>query len=253
MSSDGPSGKFQAAMGLLWDTPKPGSRGPKPSRSREDLLDAAIGLADREGLEAVSMQRLAQELKFTKMAVYRYVPGRAELIALMADRALGVPPELNAGEGWRSQIEAWSLAVFHVFLRHPWGLQATTGPRAIGPNEAEWTELALAILARTGLSGADRFDVLAVAVGHLRSMAQQIAAWKGRIDNLESEMAEAYGLILRGREARFPELSRTVADAFDPAQMTNGLTFGLNCIFDGVEAGLAKRKKPAGKPRRPQA
>jgi len=237
-------------MALLWDTPKQGSRGPKPSRSLEDVLDAAIGVADRDGLEAVSMQRLAQELKFTKMAVYRYVPGRAELIALMADRALGVPPKLSAGEGWRDQIEAWALAVFHVFIRHPWGLQATTGPRAIGPNEAEWTELALAILAKTGLNGADRFDVLAVAVGHLRSMAQQVAAWKGRVDTLESEMAEAYGLMLRGREARFPELSRTVADAFDPAQMTSGLTFGLNCIFDGVEAGLAKRKRPAGKRRK---
>lgn len=247
-SSDQPD----AAVELLWGSPKSPTRGPKRTHSLKHLLDAAIGIADREGLQAVSMQRLAQELKFTKMAVYRYVPGRAELIALMTDRALGAPPNLGGGVGWRGQVEAWSLAVFEVFLRHPWGLQATAGPRVIGPNEAAWTELALTVLDKTGLSGSDRVDVLAVTAGHLRSMAQHAAAWQGRHETMESEMSAAYARALQGRETSFPELSRAVTESLDPVQQSNGLSFGLNCIFDGVEVRVANLKRAAGKRRKPK-
>jgi hypothetical protein len=94
-----------------------------------------------------------------------------------AMQRLGIPPKLGKGEGWRSQIEAWSL--------WPCSRCSFGGPRPVS-------------MARTGST------CWRLAVGHLRSIAQQIAA-------------------------------------------CNGLTFGLNCIFNGVEARLAKRKGPAAK------
>src|SRR5260370_24510413 len=191
------SAPVRAMVELLWSGPKPRSRGPKPSRSVEHLLDAAIGIADREGLAAVSMQRIAQEVKFRKMAIYRYVPGRSELIALMTDRALGSPPAISVGGIWRQRIEAWAVALFKTFLKHPWGLEATIGPRIIGPNEANWIEQALGILSGTGLNGADRLDVLAVAVGPLRSIAQQAAASKGGAETLAITLSHALTLVLR--------------------------------------------------------
>jgi AcrR family transcriptional regulator len=229
----------EAALALLWGEPRKRTRGPRPAHSLEDVLDKAIGIADREGLGAVSMQRLADEMKFTKMAVYRYVPGRTELVALMTDRALGRPPTTIDCGGWRDRIEAWALAVFRVFLRHPWGLQATTGDRVIGPNEARWTEVALGILAETGLDGGDRLDLLAVTAGHMRSIAQHAAAWGG-LEVLEAEMQDMFGLMLKGREENFPELTRAIAESRDSVNENNGLSFGLNCIFDGVEARIAR-------------
>jgi AcrR family transcriptional regulator len=228
----------EAALALLWGEPRKRTRGPKPAHSLEDILDKAIGIADREGLRAVSMQRLADEMMFTKMAVYRYVPGRTELLALMTDRALGPPPTISPGR-WRDRIEAWALAVFTVFLKHPWGLQTTTGDRVIGPNEARWTEVALGILAETGLDGGDRLDILAVTAGHMRSIAQHAAAWGG-LEKLEREMQDMFGLMLRGREEKFPELTKSIAESRNSANENNGLTFGLNCIFDGVEARVAR-------------
>ena len=76
---------------VLWGPPRTQTRGPKPTHTLAEVLDAAIGVADREGLRAISMQRVAAELGLTKMALYRYVPGRAELIALMT-------------EGWRCPV-----------------------------------------------------------------------------------------------------------------------------------------------------
>jgi AcrR family transcriptional regulator len=241
-SDDRSPSAFDAMIGLLWGGPKPRSRGPKPAHTLDDLLDTAIALADKEGLEAVSMQRVAEQMHFTKMAVYRYVPGRPELVALMTDRALGLPPGDMLAGTWRSRIEAWALAVFEVFLRHPWGVQATMGPRVIGPNETAWMELGLAGLAESGLSGGERLDVLGVTAGHLRSIAQLAAAWGGGAERLESETNSAFAVMLRGREAHYPELARAISESRNLSGENNGLTFGLNCIFDGIEARLARRQ-----------
>src|ERR1700759_3627771 len=81
-----------SALDLLWGTPARPRRGPKPSLPRERIVTAAIALADAEGLASLSMQHLAEQLGCAKMALYRYVPGKAELVALMIDEAIGEPP-----------------------------------------------------------------------------------------------------------------------------------------------------------------
>ena len=60
--------------------PRP-TRGPKPALTLGQIADAAIAVADAEGLAAVSMQRVAADLGYTKMSLYRYLPGKAELVA----------------------------------------------------------------------------------------------------------------------------------------------------------------------------
>jgi AcrR family transcriptional regulator len=214
---------------MLWAQPRARSRGPKPAQTLAAVVDAAIGLADRKGLAAVTMQRVAQALGLTKMALYRYVPGRPELIAAMVDRAMGPPPALDAASGWRKGLETWALAAFQLFVAHPWGLEATAGVRVMGPREAAWAEAGLALLADTPLNGADRLDVLAVVMGHMRSMAQQGA---GQVDAAEQILTAG----VRTDPARFPHLARAAADIARDGG--SGLSFGLACIFDGIAVRL---------------
>jgi AcrR family transcriptional regulator len=94
---------------LLWRPRTDGSRGPKPALTLDGIADAAITVADAEGLAAVSMQRVAADLGFTKMALYRYLPGKAELVALMVERALGGPPDLT-GQAWRTRYSRRTCA-----------------------------------------------------------------------------------------------------------------------------------------------
>ena len=77
---------------LLWGLQERPRRGPKPGLSLERIVDAAIGLADAGGLAAVSMARVAAELGFTTMSLYRYVPTKDDLLELMVDAASGLPP-----------------------------------------------------------------------------------------------------------------------------------------------------------------
>src|SRR6185437_14930229 len=113
--------------------PRP-TRGPKPALTLDQIAEAGIAIADAEGLAAVSMQRVAADLGYTKMALYRYVPGKAELVAAMLERYMGEPPELPA-TGWRAALTAWAEALLARFEGHAWSLEATTGRRAVGPHE----------------------------------------------------------------------------------------------------------------------
>src|SRR5690606_22218840 len=119
------------AVALLWPDQARPKRGPKPRISLDLIVDGAIELADREGLDAVSMQRIADGLGVTKMSLYRYAPGKAELLALMLDRAFGPAPELAAPElagdqlageasGWRQGLRSWALAMHAALAAHPW-------------------------------------------------------------------------------------------------------------------------------------
>src|SRR3954453_12429425 len=117
---------------FLWGGRTQPTRGPKPALSLDGIADAAIAVADAEGLAAVSMQRVAADLGYTKMSLYRYVPGKAELVAAMLERAIGEPPE-TTGE-WRPALREWAENLLAAYAAHAWSLAATTGRRPIGPN-----------------------------------------------------------------------------------------------------------------------
>ena len=93
MTTDGSarsgSGDLSRSLELLWGTREPATRGPKAELSLERIVDAAVALADREGLGALSMRRVATELGVGTMSLYRHVPGKGELLDLMLDRVGG--------------------------------------------------------------------------------------------------------------------------------------------------------------------
>ncbi|MFD8548416.1 TetR/AcrR family transcriptional regulator [Streptomyces sp. NPDC059649] len=230
-------GDQAGSVELLWGGRERPSRGPRPALSLERITRTAIALADVGGLGAVSMQRVAGELDFTKMSLYRYVPGKNELVALMIDSAMGEPPTLP--EGWRNGLRAWADALSAAYRRHPWLLGAATGPRVMGPNELGWTETAVAALADTGLSGGEQLDAVVVVSGHVRALAQVAASMglgSARATEPEQVMSAALNELLVGRADRYPAvaaaLSATEADA---AARDRADEFGLERILDGLE------------------
>ena len=270
-----------SALDLLWSAPARPRRGPKPSLSRERIVTAAIALADAEGLASLSMQHLAEQLGCAKMALYRYVPGKAELVALMIDEAIGEPPapgssgtsraagtdeasgvdeaaesggaDEAAGSGrtdevtepngaseadWRVVLRAWATTIFGRYRAHPWSIEATTGARPNGPHEMAWLERALAALAGTGLTGAERLDAVVLLNGHVRSLVQ--VAPPGQED-LEQEMARQALVALSAHAARFPQVMAAFSDGPGPGGRDNALEFGIDRILDGLAVLIAER------------
>lgn len=223
---------------FLWGERAQPTRGPKPALSLERIADAAIAVADSEGLPAVSMQRVAAELGKTKMSLYRYLPGKAELVALMVERAIGAPPTLRA-HAWRAALTEWSEQLFAAYLRHPWSVDATIRRRPLGPHELGWMECALAALGSdSGFTGAERLDAVAVLAGHARMLAQQAAA---RLD--EDAMYSAMGAVLTLHSERFPQLTAAMRETTVEGGRNQAFTFGLERILDGLAALIDRRAR----------
>ena len=220
---------------FLWGGRAEPTRGPKPALNLARIADAAIAIADAEGLAAVSMQRVAADLGFTKMSLYRYLPGKAELVALMVERGIGEPPVLDATD-WPAGLKEWSHRLLARYLPHPWALAATVGRRPVGPNELGWLECAVALLAGTGLTGGEQLDTVAVLAGQVRMIAQQAAASRAPAAEFGTAIADV--LVRHGE--RFPALAATMADAAGGRDAA--FDFGLDRILAGLRALIDERR-----------
>ncbi|MFI8962453.1 TetR/AcrR family transcriptional regulator [Streptomyces sp. NPDC053493] len=235
-------GEHAEVVRLLWGPhPKP-ARGPRPALDLDRIARAGIEIADAEGLAGVSMQRVAAQLDVTKMALYRYVPGKAELVALMVDTAIGPCPATKARHGgWREQLEEWAGRLLDVFRQHPWALDATVGPRVMGPGELSWLEHAVSALDSTGLSGAERMDAAVLLVGHVRGITQQTRA-AGPAGNPEAQLGSILGDLMQAHGERFPALTAALASAARSDEQDQAWDFGLQRILDGLAVLVDQRR-----------
>ncbi|WP_174567732.1 TetR/AcrR family transcriptional regulator [Nocardia altamirensis] len=243
---------------LLWGTQPRPKRGPKPALSLAGIVAEAIAIADAEGLTNLSMQRLAERLGFTKMSLYRYVPGKEQLTALMLDAAMGTPPDTTAvqqdssEEGWRSGLRLWAETIFAQYMAHPWAIELTTGRRPFGPNELGWTESALVALADTGLTGSERLDTIVLLNGHAHSLAQQLHSLGGEQPALE--FAEQFTEMMTEAGDRFPAVRAAFAEEAAAAQApppsggpNDALNFGIDRVLDGLGVLIARRASAGGR------
>lgn len=233
------SGGNQTHMiALLWGQRYQSSRGPRPALSVDRIARTAVGIADADGLAAVSMQRVAAELDFTKMALYRYLASKDELLAVMIDAAIGPAPVLRRVPGWRPRIEEWARQMRATWQRHPWLQEATVAPRVMGPNEVGWCESAFEALSASGLTPDGQRDAVVTLLGHVRSFHSTMSAgshlW-GDDGPVSRQLQQA----LEQDERRFPTLLAAVRSTAGPAD-DDAWRFGLRCILDGLAMRIAE-------------
>lgn len=230
---------------LLWNTAPRSRPGPKAALTTDGIARAAIAIADAEGLAAVSMKRIADRFGFTTMSLYRYVPGKSELVDLMFDTAMGSAPDLDVVPGgWRPKLEVWAREIWSLVLEHPWALEVLTRLRLPGPNELSWMECGVRALGETGLTGAALLDALFVIVGQVRIAAQYAVVVPQTRNGMTTEQwAAGLGALLHEHGGEFPAvMTATSAGAFDHAG--DGLAFGLRCVLDGIDLLAAERASP---------
>ncbi|MGC4813393.1 TetR/AcrR family transcriptional regulator [Micromonospora sp. DT228] len=236
---------IENAWGLRDRPPK----GPRPGMSVPAIVDAAVRVADADGLTAVSMSRVAKELGAATMALYRYVGSKDELLMLMVDVGYGPSPgPPPPGIDWRAGLTRWAWAEHDVLRQRSWLLHVPiTGP-PITPQQLGWMEDGLRCLDGLTLAESEKMSVLLLLTGYVRNEAtltSQVAEGSRATGVEPSEMMPAYGrLVARLIDpARFPALHRVLAAGVldqddDP---DDEFTFGLDRILDGVEALIQRR------------
>ncbi|GIG20833.1 hypothetical protein Cch01nite_15570 [Cellulomonas chitinilytica] len=238
--------RLPADVAVLWRTPEPARRGPRPGLTLEQIADAAIALADAEGIGAVSMARLAESLGFTTMSLYRYVASKDEVLALMTDRAGGRAPSVGPEVGdWRARLELLVALSQPVLRAHPWMAQTTSVLHTLGPNRLTWMEAMLAALDDVPLTEAEKLLAVGALSSHMLEELRLVAAMTERARATTDEVA-AMGDVIRMLADRgtHPALLRAVdGGAFDEAPVADDeetLGFGTVLLLDGIEQLIAR-------------
>jgi AcrR family transcriptional regulator len=252
--------QLPAGLDLLWGRRGAGKRGPRPGLSADAIVDAAIRLADAEGLEGVSMARVAAELGFTTMSLYRYVSSKEELLQLMWNgSARGAESLVLEGDGWRAKLRSWAVIQWDMLDRHPWITQMPMAAPPMAPNSMVFVELGLGAMDGTPLADADKLRLIGLISSYTLSearmaydalrAARDAAAAAAAGDGGEPAPPWTYDALLRelADEATYPRLYKIAwtpppgsgeggpgAPGAPPSEREEYL-FGLDRILDGIQ------------------
>ena len=227
---------------LLWEDRTRPTRGPKPALSAEQVITAAMEIADEDGIGAVSMHAVAARLGFTPMALYRYFPSREALYDAIVDAGMGSPPRPPEPHGdWRAEVARWAHAKRAMLIARPWLAELPFVAAPHGPNWLTWLEALAEPLSRAGLSGEDVGQMISIIDGYTRGASDTVVSLaRARARGTsEQQWAAAVGADL-GRaigDPRFPHFAAilTTPSEGKPRTMEESFDFGLQRVLDGIE------------------
>jgi AcrR family transcriptional regulator len=252
-NSAGRTGDAAAAAGtprippVVWMLPDRPGRGPKPAYSRDVIAAAAIEIADADGLEAVTMRRVAADVGCGTMTLYRYVPTKDHLLELMIDVVTGETalPDLPAGD-WRESLRTVAAMHRDTLLRHPWLATLQSGRPSFGPNSLRTMEWASAVLDNLGLD----IDQILIMMNTLRAfvlgavveeLAEQEAQRRSGLSTQQWQARMAPYVATLMASGRYPTFNRIITDARLPHSdggPDEGFALGLELVLDGFAASL---------------
>jgi AcrR family transcriptional regulator len=244
-----------ASIEAAWGVRTRPNKGPRPALSLERIVAAAVKVAAADGLQAVSMSRVAADLGVSTMSLYRYVAAKDELLALMADLPFEAPPARRGPqESWRDGLSRWALTEREVYRRNPWVLRIPISGPPVTPNAIAWLERGLDALRDTGLEEGEKLSVMLLVTGFVRSQAmleaEIAAAQAAGAAPPDAELLGAYGRLLSRLTTpeRFPALHAVIAAGVfeEPDEPDYDFNFGLERVLDGIETLIENRRTGRG-------
>jgi AcrR family transcriptional regulator len=230
----------------VWTRVEPGRR--RPRFTRADIATVALGIADAEGLDAVSMRRIATELGAGTMTLYHYVRTKDELLALVTDAVMGemvVPPDEPLPDDWRAAISIIGRRSRDTLRHHPWILDIADDP-AIGPNSVRHIDQSLQAVASLPGTFVDKLDVITVVDEYVLGFCvhERSDFHDDTSDDPREMIAYVNELVATGDYPQLAELTKTdkleqlwakMQDhANDPARFDRNLAR----LLDGIEQDL---------------
>ncbi|MET0390631.1 MAG: TetR/AcrR family transcriptional regulator [Polyangiales bacterium] len=205
-------------LALLWrnDLATKAGRGPRPTLRVEDVVQSAIVVADAEGIDGLTIRKVAERLHVAPMSIYTYVPGKAELLTLMLDAAhRDMPRTKPTSDHWRARIEAVAADNRQLLSVHPWIIALPPNRPPLGPGTLGKYEHELGALIDTGLDDVQLDAALTLVLGFVEACAH--AAARSRAAVAESAQTDA-----EWWDNQEPHLT----NLFDPAQYPLGVRIG---------------------------
>ncbi|MGW4378875.1 TetR/AcrR family transcriptional regulator [Kitasatospora sp. NPDC004531] len=221
---------------LIWLRPEHSGRGPRPAHSRTSIARAAVDIADREGLDAVSMRKVAAELGAGTMSLYNYVPKKEHLFDLMLDLLAAEYdlPEHPTGD-WRADLTLLATQLRAILARHTWATTLITHRPGLGPHGLRVTEFHLAALADTPLDGPAKMEAFAQLTGFVC----QFTDWQHRSAAADPRWLTDLVHYLHTATAtgQYPHLAATLTQSPTPTPPDTTFARSLQRLLTALIAG----------------
>ncbi|MNO22648.1 Bacterial regulatory protein, tetR family [compost metagenome] len=242
-------------IALTWGLIPEPKRGPKRELSIPEIVRTAVALADKDGLAAVSMSRVAGALGYTAMSLYRYIPSKDDLLLLMQEEVGNIAlPEDQDPEDWRGMMRTFVWSSLQIYQEHPWFADLPIYGAPITPNSLRFVDWALKGMRDFPTSGYVKMSIVLL----LSSYARACGILQRDMDRAfnsgtspDEFSGNSYSAALKElvTPERFPYLHPLIMSGEytgeDEAEggVGNDIEFGLERILDGIEHYLSAAKK----------
>jgi AcrR family transcriptional regulator len=231
----------------IWARDEPGAR--RPRYTREQIAAAALAVADAEGIEAVSMRRVAAELGAGTMTIYHYVRTKGELLDLMDDAIMAevLVPDGELAPGWRESLTQIATRSRDAFARHPWAMEGLRGSQG-GPNSLKHFEQTLAAVASLDIALEQKLELVLIVDDYVFGYVLRASEAASELEHLEAHESHLLYMASLLETGAYPH----TAAVFDGHDLTSGFELmvgafrnpnrfyhGLERLMDGIEAWVA--------------
>ncbi|REE67979.1 TetR family transcriptional regulator [Paenibacillus taihuensis] len=244
-----------SALGISWGYVKQQKRGPKGELSIKMIVDAAVAIADKDGLAAVSMNRVAQSLGYSAMSLYRYIESKEDLLLLMQEAVCFYEiPEISEINNWRDDIREYVRVTVAVFCEHPWFGDIPLSGVPMTPNHLRIVDWALRALRDMPLNDFEKMSFVLLVSSYARSVGliqrdMIRAVQAGSSPEAFSGLSYTAALKQLVSAEQYPYLHPIVASGAYTGEnesentVGNDFDFGLERILDGIQAFLDRKQQ----------
>jgi AcrR family transcriptional regulator len=227
----------------MYEPDRPAARR-KLSRAR--ILEAALRVADEEGLDALSMRHLGQALEVQAMSLYKHIADKEDILDGISDLVMLEVEVPARALPWRDALRQSATSMHHALLRHPWASVVIESRRNPGPARLRYLDTVVAILLDAGFSIDDVGRAGLAVDSHVYGFTLQVAAMPFDIRE-EPEQAESIAATFG---ETYPSLRAMAEHAATEAGFPIEFDFGLEMILDGLERRLAATRAAGANPKR---
>ena len=206
---------------------------PRSPLTKDRVLKAAIRLADKGGIDSLSMRKLGQELGVEAMSLYNHVKNKDEVLDGIVEAVVREVEVPSADVDWKAALRQNAISAHDALMRHPWAA-SLWWRRAEGPDRMRGAEFMLRTLREAGFSEELTYHAYHVLVSHILGFSLQAISFP--IESKE-ELQELAADFLQSFPAdEYPYLAEHIRQHVDPGDSNEGaFAFGLDLILDGLE------------------
>lgn len=225
---------------VIWARPERAGRGPKPAFSRADIAAAAVRIADADGLDAVSMRKVAAELGCGTMSLYNYVPRKEDLYELMLDTVSADYDYPDPSGDWRADLLAVAHQARAMMHRHTWMPRLMSPVYGFSPNVLRYLEYALSCLDALDVRFGEKMELIAMINGVVTTYTANEIATAERSRSLpwseeQEQAARTEYLISQIMTGKYPRMAAGFAEDPGPIDLEAVFERALARVLDGFD------------------